>query len=393
MLEVLIAGGGIHGIYLANRLVVSEGLSLDRIMIVDPHDAPGQRWKELTARTGMRFLRSPVVHHVDVDPWSLSKYMNRPDVKPWAATLGENQRPSLRLFNSHIDHVVDKSGIYKAYRRGMVLGMKDCGSHLLVETTAGAIKTRRVILAISSNEDPRMPGWAMAMSDQGATVRNVFEAGFGFRSVSPSYSYAIVGSGLSAVQLSLAISRRAPGKTTLITKGPLEVNALDFDPCWIGPKCQEPFGKVKDYGKRRAELKTARFTGTVPQPIYQAFQNELAEGRVMHLTSRAEGGSVDSRGRAILQLADGGSLCVDRVVFAIGFEKTPPGSTWLNAVVDDLGLATHTDGYPIVDSSLRWHKRIFVSGALAELEAGAASRNVIGARIAGDRICPALKLK
>lgn len=391
MLEVLIVGGGIHGIYLANRLVVSEGLPLDRIMIIDPHDVPGQRWKELTARTGMRFLRSPIVHHVDVDPWSLSKYMKLPDVKPWASTLGETERPSLRLFNSHIDHVVDKSGIYKAYRRGTALAMKDCGSHLLVETTAGAVRTRRVILAISSNENPRMPDWAMALIDKGATLRNVFEAGFSFHSISPSYSYAIVGSGLSAVQLALAVGRLSPGKTTLITKGTLEVNALDFDPCWIGPKCQEPFAKIKDYAMRRAELQKARFTGTVPEPIYKAFGKALAEGRVKHLTSRAEGGRVDSDGRVELQMADGGLLMVDRVLFAIGFEKAPPGSTWLQAVADDIGLNTHTDGYPIVDSSLRWHDRIFVSGALAELEVGAASRNVIGARIAGDRICPALK--
>ena len=60
--------------------------------------------------------------------------------------------------------------------------------------------------------------------------------------------------------------------------------------------------------------------------------------------------------------------------------------------VDDR-IATACCGYPIVDSELRWHPRIYVSGPLAELELGPVSRNIAGARRAGDRIVDAIRPK
>ena len=48
---------------------------------------------------------------------------------------------------------------------------------------------------------------------------------------------------------------------------------------------------------------------------------------------------------------------------------------------------------PIVDSALRWHPRIHVSGPLAELELGPASRNIAGARLAGTRLVEAARAR
>lgn len=390
MLECLIIGGGIHGIHLANRLVTVEGLPLDKLMILDPHDAPCQRWKELTGKTGMKYLRSPLVHHVDVDPWSLQKFMARPEVRSWASTIGVTERPSLRLFNAHIDHVVDKSQVYRSYRKALVTGLKDCGSHMVVESNIGSIEARRVILAVSSNEVPRMPAWGLALQDEGAPVNGVFQPSFDMHSIIPSYRYAVVGSGLSAVQLALAIASIAPGKSTLITKGPVEVNDLDFDPCWVGPKCMEPFGKIADYGERRSKLNKARNVGSIPRAISATLRKAQEEKRLTLLTSRANAGTLLSDGSIDLELQDGRVRNFDRVVFAIGFEKQAPGQAFLSSLIEDCGLAVHEDGYPIVDRCLRWSDKLFVTGALAELEVGAASRNVIGARIAGERIGPVI---
>ena len=47
-------------------------------------------------------------------------------------------------------------------------------------------------------------------------------------------------------------------------------------------------------------------------------------------------------------------------------------------------------GYPVVEPDLRWHPRIYVTGPLAELELGPASRNISGARRAADRIVASL---
>lgn len=40
---------------------------------------------------------------------------------------------------------------------------------------------------------------------------------------------------------------------------------------------------------------------------------------------------------------------------------------------------------------LRWHPRLFVTGPLAELEIGPASRDIAGARMAARRVIPVAK--
>ena len=61
----------------------------------------------------------------------------------------------------------------------------------------------------------------------------------------------------------------------------------------------------------------------------------------------------------------------------------------IDRLIEDFELPCASCGYPIVDDWLRWHPRIHVSGPLAELELGPVSRNIAGARRAGDRLVKA----
>ena len=81
---------------------------------------------------------------------------------------------------------------------------------------------------------------------------------------------------------------------------------------------------------------------------------------------------------------------MDRVLLATGFESARPGGPMIDHLVRSESLPCAGCGYPIVDACLRWHPRIFVTGPLAELELGPVSRNIAGARRAGDRIVEAL---
>jgi len=87
-----------------------------------------------------------------------------------------------------------------------------------------------------------------------------------------------------------------------------------------------------------------------------------------------------------LELVGGEALICGRIVLATGFEERRPGGAWLDDAIDRLGLPCSACGYPLVDGALRWHPRIHVSGALAELEVGPAARNIAGARMAAERI-------
>ena len=61
----------------------------------------------------------------------------------------------------------------------------------------------------------------------------------------------------------------------------------------------------------------------------------------------------------------------------------------VESLVEAASLKCADCGYPILDSALRWDENIFVSGPLAELEIGPASRNIAGAMRASDRIVKA----
>jgi len=48
-------------------------------------------------------------------------------------------------------------------------------------------------------------------------------------------------------------------------------------------------------------------------------------------------------------------------------------------------------GFPILDEHLRWNScELFIMGGLAALRVGPTARNISGARMASDRIVPAL---
>lgn len=79
MLDWLIIGGGIHGTHLAHVLVNQCGFSADAIRILDPHEALLAAWSQRTTNTGMRYLRSPRVHHIDLDYRSLERFAQQSD--------------------------------------------------------------------------------------------------------------------------------------------------------------------------------------------------------------------------------------------------------------------------------------------------------------------------
>lgn len=392
MKEWLIIGGGIHGTYMANLLVTKFSVPHDKLVILDPHDSPCMQWKIMTCKTGMTYLRSPIYHHVDLDACSLEDFMEHESEHSWAKAYGEYKRPSLRLFNEHIDNVVQKAGLHKCYRVGRATDITDRRTYLKVDTTTGSINTRRVLLAISPTESSRFPEWARKLKAKNAPIRHVFDDDFVLSSIVPGFSYAVLGKGLSALQLALYAAHLSPGNTHLLSNGRIPIHKFDSDPCWLGPRCLEPFGKEKDLSVRRSIITNNLLNGSVPQEVASDIMQ--ASERDMSLTvsyDPAVDGKFLRGGKIELTKANGEKLVVDRVILATGFDHACPGSGWLGDVISKMRLPLHSDGYPIVDRYLRWHRRIFVTGALGELEVGPAARNIFGATLAGYRISQLLE--
>jgi len=58
-------------------------------------------------------------------------------------------------------------------------------------------------------------------------------------------------------------------------------------------------------------------------------------------------------------------------------------------MIGELGLPCAPCGFPRVDGRLHWRHGIHVTGPLAELVVGPVSRNIIGARLASERLAAA----
>jgi len=79
MLQMLIAGSDIHGVHFVHCLLQQTPLIRDDVRILDPHEELLHEWRRCTRNCGMCYLRSPSVHHINIDPFFLDKFAVLPE--------------------------------------------------------------------------------------------------------------------------------------------------------------------------------------------------------------------------------------------------------------------------------------------------------------------------
>ena len=382
-MEWLIIGGGIHGVHIAARLLGEAGVAPGRLRIVDPGDRLLERWRICADTIGMTRLRSPSVHHLDLNPRSLSYFASRRrrrrrENKPFA---GVYDRPSLALFNAHSDHVLKTFGLPDLHIQDRATeGSVDSDGVEITLSSGRKIATRNVVLAVGGGEQPEWPNWA---SRNVSGVHHVFDPSFdGWPSTTETV--AVLGGGLSAAQTALRLKSEGH-RVHMVSRHALREHRFDSAPGWLGPKYMVGFNREKDLARRRAIITEARHRGSVPREVRIALCGAAARNQVHWHEGEVE--ALDRQRDALaLRLKTHELLHVDRVLLATGFSALRPGGSVVDTLIASASLPCASCGYPIVDPQLRWHPRIRVSGPLAELELGPVARNIAGARRAGDRL-------
>lgn len=386
MLDWLIIGGGIHGTHLALVLTQRAGVASERLRILDPHPTLLARWHTCTANTGMTFLRSGAVHHLDLHPEALAYFSKEPVGQPYRRFIDPYRRPALDLFNAHAAHIITHYRLHERLIVGRACGLARCEGGWRVETVDGSIEARNVALALGATE-PHWPVWAQHLRTAGAPIQHIFAPDF-CRATLPSWTHmVVVGGGISAAQTALALAQQQPGTVTLLTRHALRTHDLDSDPGWIGPKYQTGFQQCRDYGQRRAIIQQARHRGSVPPDVDVQVRRAVQAEELRLMQAAVADAHQNDQGQVQLILTDGaGTLMSDGVILTTGFDPQRPGGAWLDAVVTDLELPIAPCGYPIVNQALCWTDGLYVLGPLAELEIGPVARNITGARQAAERI-------
>ncbi|MEM6704397.1 MAG: FAD/NAD(P)-binding protein [Acidobacteriota bacterium] len=385
-LDWLIVGGGIHGVHIAARLIADAGVDRKALRIVDPGQRLLSRWRTCTAVTGMKHLRSPVVHHIDLEPWALENFAGDHGGRALGLFAAPYDRPALDLFNDHCDHVVETFGLADLHIRDRATTCSvDCDQVTVQLASGQAVTARNIVLALGAGERPEWPDWAPREDER---IAHVFDPDFDRWPDSPE-TVAVVGGGISAGQVALRLLDEGH-RAHLVSRHPLRRHQFDSDPGWLGPKFMTDFSRERNYDRRRALITEARHKGSVPPDVYRALRRAIDDGQL--LWHKSEVLELDGRGpeALALRLSTQEEVAVNRVLLATGFAATRPGGSLVDDLIASASLPCAGCGFPIVDSGLRWHPRVHVSGPLAELELGPVSRNIAGARRAGNRLVDAV---
>lgn len=382
----LIIGGGIHGVHIAVRLIGEAGVPPERLAIVDPGDRLLSRWRSCTTTTGMTHLRSPSVHHLDLSPHALHQFAGRRKHRAPGLFAHPYDRPAIGLFNKHCDRVIETYGLAELHIQARAVDCSVDHDRVGVRLDCGReIEASDIVLALGASEQPAWPTWAQRGDDR---VHHVFEPEFEGWPSRPE-TVAVVGGGISAAQIALRLLDEGH-RVHLISRHPMRVHQFDSDPGWIGPKLMTGFSKERDIDRRRALIRDARHRGSVPPDVHRPLRRAIELHRIHWHEDQVVGIEVGRDGLD-LRLGTGERLEVERLLLATGFASHRPGGAMVDALVASASLPCAQCGYPIVDAGLRWHPRVHVSGPLAELELGPVSRNIVGARRAGDRLVAAAR--
>ncbi len=384
-IDWLIIGGGIHGVHIATRLLGEGDVAPEGLRILDPGDHLLSRWRNATAATGMTHLRSPSVHNLDIDHGALQRFAGkRKDRRP-GSFAAPFERPSLKLFNAHCEQVEKTFGLEERHIRGRAVKCSiDCDAVRVGLECGRELEAKNLVLALGASEQPNWPDWA-PRDDQ--RVRHIFEPDREHWPAEPE-TIVVVGGGISAGHATLRLMKDGH-HVHLVSRHALRQHQFDSDPGWLGWKYGEIFTQERDNDRRRTLITDARHRGSVPPDMGRALRRAIARGKL----TWHEGEITDFAGEddALLMTIDTDTTVrADQVLLATGFDTRRPGGTMIDELIASASLPCASCGYPVVDTSLRWHARVFVSGPLAELELGPVSRNIAGARRAGDRIVEAI---
>lgn len=397
LVRVAIVGAGLHGIAVAHELLRSRIVDSQEMVLVDPHAAPAALWARRVARCGMRHLRSPGSHTLAASLAGIA----RTEADGSSAWIAPYHRPSIGRFAEHVAASLASVDAATAYRRATVTGISSVPSgdsvalHVRAPAGTRTIEAECVVLALGQPPAYRPPAVerALASAQLGSRVSVLHDESIPFQRPRAGERVLVVGGGIAAVHAALSACA-AGARVTIWHDRPLTVHQFDSDPCFIGPLCSETFRRISDPSARRDVIRRARRSGSVPRELYVALSHAQDGGCVWRRRARLDDLEADretmvARGT----LLPGGRVTearVDRVVAATGFAPGPPGEELLRQLARHRGAPRAPDGYPIPDVNLEWCARVFVTGALAELEIGPPARNIIGAHLALRRIVPAI---
>ncbi|HEC2187972.1 TPA: SidA/IucD/PvdA family monooxygenase [Staphylococcus delphini] len=367
--EWIIIGGGVHATTIALQLR-QLGLPVEQLRMIDPHPHLLDQFDRQTARIGMPYLRSPLVHHCHPEPFDLKKFAKQEGYTQ--PMIGPYQRPRLDMFFDHTRHWIHHYGLETCHICQKAIHLcRCCEDWKITLDNQQQIRTQHVVLAMGTHHTPFIPP---AFQDQ-PHVQHIHSRDLD----ATMHGSHVVGSGISAGHLAIKLLTESPDKTVhLWMKKPFDVHHFDADPAWLGPKNMKPF-EAMPLAERIHVNKQERHKGSMPRDMYMTLKNYEKAGRlIVHHTpiERLEDHCI---------VAGETRVAYDGIYLATGFVLDVMTQPLIQDILR-LPEAQLVAGYPKTTTKLEWVPRLYVSGMLADLALGPFARNIMGGRQAALRI-------
>ena len=392
-IPITIIGGGIHGVSIAIRLLRDMPAAAKRLAIVDRHPQPLTQWRCKTERQGMRFLRSPAVHHITSDALGIVEYAERHNRTDELAP--PYSQPSTQLFWDFCKSALAELKAHQVYYHFDVAKLRwDKGAgrfpFRLISTNNEGFRSSCVILAIGSDDcayiPPEFVQWQRRYPDK---ILHASQFAVDCEDERASKGkIVIVGGGLTAGTLARSISERGHN-VALIARQALKTEQFDFPPVWLGPKALAEFANETDFQRRYETIQQNRGEGSITPDIMNALLDApnidiYPETRIHNIAAEKE---CPLAQRLKVETTRGVITAVSRVILATGYRFNLRRYEFLTEL-----LAQHriplVCGLPRLDTDLQLHpiENLFGSGTIAQLQIGPASGNIAGANLAYERL-------
>jgi len=388
------------------------GPSEKKICVVDPNDKWLGGWSENFARLGIKFLRSPTMAHPDhFDMNALLAYAvanNREDelIESGCAKirklhgLGQTQiglwkLPTTSLFEDFCASLARQ--LPHDYVKGVAVDLTrhendESGDIGYTVTLADGteITSSYVVLALGPIGAPIIPPKICNVPKGQLISWNRMQ-----ENVQPHHAdVLVVGGGLTAVQ-SAQYCLRQGKKVYICSRRPLVERHFDIDTCWFDRRSANMH--ISDFyhkpeSQRLADLREVRGGGSVP-PMYMEDVRKWQAKGMLTLVHGAEPEFLRSTEDGKVWTSMGQETSAfDCIILACGIKPDCTANSFVKKIQEKYPVK-QIGGFPNVSVDLEWSKNLLVVGALASLNVGPDSGNIMGARRAASIVANTLECK
>ncbi|MFQ4141004.1 FAD/NAD(P)-binding protein [Chlorogloeopsis sp. ULAP02] len=388
--DIAIIGAGPHALTLVTHLLQKRQTMRGKILVFDPSGKWITRWQHQFAALEIPHLRSPAVHHPDPNPFALRKFAE--------SRAGElfppYDLPGTQLFQDFCQDVICRFSLQQQVIPQAVTRIQPLPHPLrprlrLWLQDGQSIMLRRVVMA-TGNCKLQIPDWVTQIEVEYPHDRICHSNSVDLRKLRlTGERVLIVGGGLTSGHLAVgAISRGA--KVHLIMRRHLQQKLFDAEPGWLGPKYLKEFFAEQDYEKRLAMILEARNGGSMTPAIAMQLRREVRSGN-LRIDENCQVIQAEWMGENWrVKCSDGSQHEYSRIWLSTGTKFDVTSEVLLQEVLEAYPIKI-VKGLPVLDEYLRVPGcELFLMGGLAALQVGPTARNLSGARMASEKIVPAI---